>query len=284
VQEQPRADPVIEEVDVAPVLTAQAALSGAEEVELTVILSYTDEDGDLASSCALRELQNLLETTACACNAGVCQVGVTGTPNFNGEASFEAQLTAGAATSEWVAQVVTITPMFRLTRAALFRILDSDYMELAEIKGLSRRRILVGQALPNAMGPIANAMVLSIINLFFGLVIVETIFSYPGLGLLMVTAVRVHDVPLAQGCALVSAVICIVLNFIADAVSILANPRLRTTSSASSTSPPGSTTPRSISNVPQKSCSTKRSLVVPAWPGGVYVVRSWACSICLYAM
>lgn len=122
---------------------------------------------------------------------------------------------------------VTITPMFRMTRAVLLRVLGSEYIEMAVLKGLSERRILLGHALPNAVGLIANATVLSLANLFFGLVIVEIIFSYPGLGTLLVKAVRVHDLPLALGCALVSASAIIVLNFLADAAAILANPRLR---------------------------------------------------------
>ncbi len=127
---------------------------------------------------------------------------------------------------------VTVTPMFRLTRAVLVRVLESDYIEMAVLKGLNQRRILFDHAIPNAAGPIANATVLSVANLFFGLVIVEIIYSYPGLGTLLVKAVRVHDLPLALGCALVSATAIIVLNFMADAVAILANPRLRYPSSA----------------------------------------------------
>ncbi|MEM1199164.1 MAG: ABC transporter permease, partial [Pseudomonadota bacterium] len=122
---------------------------------------------------------------------------------------------------------VTVTPMFRLTRAALLRILDSDYIEMAELKGLSRRRIMLAHAFPNAIGPISNATVLSLANLFFGLVIIEIVYSYPGLGTLLVQAVRVHDMPLALGCGIISAVIIIALNFLADSASILTNPRLR---------------------------------------------------------
>lgn len=122
---------------------------------------------------------------------------------------------------------VTVTPMFRLTRAALMRILESDYIEMAELKGLNKSRIMLRHAFPNAVGPIANATVLSIANLFFGLVIVEIVYSYPGLGTLLLQAARVHDIPLALGCGIVSAVIIISLNFLADSASILANPRLR---------------------------------------------------------
>ena len=126
---------------------------------------------------------------------------------------------------------VTATPMFRLIRVALIRIMDEDYMHMAEIKGLTRWRALVRHALPNALGPIANAVVLAMANLFFGLVIIEVIFSYPGLGKLMVTAAVLHDVPLVQACALIAATIYISLNLLADVIGILANPRLRYPSS-----------------------------------------------------
>ncbi len=122
---------------------------------------------------------------------------------------------------------VTVTPMFRLTRAALIRVLQDEYIEMAEIKGLTRWRILMHHAVPNALGPIANAIVLAMANLFFGLVVIEIIFSYPGLGKLMVTAAVLHDVPLVQACALIAATLYIGLNFVADMIGILANPRIR---------------------------------------------------------
>ena len=122
---------------------------------------------------------------------------------------------------------VTVTPMFRLTRAALLNVMDEDYIQMAELKGVGPWRILFRHALPNVIGPIANAIVLVIANLFFGLVIIETIFSYPGLGFLLVKATLLHDVPLVQACALITAAVYITLNFLADAVGIIANPRLR---------------------------------------------------------
>ena len=126
---------------------------------------------------------------------------------------------------------VTVTPMFRLIRAVLIRVMRNEYIEMAVIKGLTRRRILLHHALPNTLGPIANAMVLGMANLFFGLVVIEVIFSYPGLGKLMVTAAVLHDVPLVQACALIAATLYITLNFLADMIGILANPRLRYPSS-----------------------------------------------------
>ncbi|NNE24226.1 MAG: ABC transporter permease [Rhizobiales bacterium] len=126
---------------------------------------------------------------------------------------------------------VTVTPMFRLIRAVLIRVMRNEYIEMAVIKGLTRRRILLHHALPNTLGPIANAMVLGMANLLFGLVVIEVIFSYPGLGKLMVTAAVLHDVPLVQACALIAATLYITLNFLADLVAILANPKLRYPSS-----------------------------------------------------
>ncbi len=122
---------------------------------------------------------------------------------------------------------VTVTPIFRLTRAALLDVLNKEFIQLAEIKGIPRGRILVKHAFPNAVGPVATAVALGMANLFFGLVIVEIVYSYPGLGKLLITAARLHDVPLVQACALIAAIVYISLNFIADTVSVLANPKLR---------------------------------------------------------
>ena len=126
---------------------------------------------------------------------------------------------------------VTITPMFRLARAALINVYSTEYMQMAEIKGLDGWRIMYRHALPNAVGPIANAIALALGNLFFGLVIVEVIFSYPGLGSLLITAASHRDVPLVLACALISAVVFISFNFLADTIGMLANPRVRYPSS-----------------------------------------------------
>lgn len=122
---------------------------------------------------------------------------------------------------------VTITPMFRLSRATLINIFSNEYIEMAVLKGLSPQRVVLRHALPNAVGPMANAIVLALANLFFGIVIIEVIFSYPGLGSLLVRAVQLQDMPLAQACGLISAVVIISLNFLADSIGLLANPRLR---------------------------------------------------------
>jgi peptide/nickel transport system permease protein len=122
---------------------------------------------------------------------------------------------------------VTITPMFRLSRAALINVYSTEYIQMAEIKGLDGWRILYRHALPNAAGPIANAIALTLGHLFFGLVIIEIIFSYPGLGSLLVTAASHRDMPLVLACSLISAVVFISANFLADSIGLLANPRVR---------------------------------------------------------
>ncbi len=122
---------------------------------------------------------------------------------------------------------VTITPMFRLSKAALQNVLAHEYIQMAELKGLSPARVIVRHALPNALGPIANAVALALANLFFGLVIIEVIFSYPGLGNLLVIAAKLQDIPLAQACGLISAVVYIGFSLLADGISVITNPRLR---------------------------------------------------------
>ena len=122
---------------------------------------------------------------------------------------------------------VTITPMFRFSRAALINVYSTEYVQMAEIKGLNGWRIFYRHALPNAAGPIANAIALALGNLFFGLVIIEIIFSYPGLGSLLVTAASHRDMPLVLACSLISAVVFISANLLADSIGILANPRVR---------------------------------------------------------
>ncbi|MGV2072119.1 MULTISPECIES: ABC transporter permease [Rhizobium/Agrobacterium group] len=128
--------------------------------------------------------------------------------------------------------VITLTfgvsaQMIRMTRAAVIETLDTPYVEMALLKGASRRRIVLRHALPNALGPIVNAMALSLSYLIGGVIIVETIFNYPGIAKLMVDAVATRDLPLIQSCAMIFCVGYLVLITIADIVSILSNPRLR---------------------------------------------------------
>ncbi|MEM7425128.1 MAG: ABC transporter permease subunit [Pseudomonadota bacterium] len=121
---------------------------------------------------------------------------------------------------------VSMTPVLRITRATVINVLREPYVEMAQLKGLGRWRIVLAHALPNAAGPIANAVVLVLGNLIVGLVVIETVFSYPGLGELLITAVKSRDIPLIQACGLLSAALYIALNLSADLISTLTNPRL----------------------------------------------------------
>jgi peptide/nickel transport system permease protein len=122
---------------------------------------------------------------------------------------------------------VIIAQMARMTRAALISVLDSSYIEMALLKGARPVRVVLYHALPNALGPIVNAVALSLSFLLGGVIIVETIFNYPGLAKLMVDAVATRDMPLVQACAMVFCTAYLLLVTFADVCAILSNPRLR---------------------------------------------------------
>jgi peptide/nickel transport system permease protein len=122
---------------------------------------------------------------------------------------------------------VIVAQMARMTRAALVDVLSSSYVEMATLKGASRSRIILHHALPNAIGPIANAIAFSLSFLLGGVIIVETIFNYPGIAKLMVDGVATRDLPLIQACAMLFCAAYLVLVMLADIAAILANPRLR---------------------------------------------------------
>jgi len=113
-----------------------------------------------------------------------------------------------------------------MTRAAIINVLASPYIEMARLKGIAPRRIIVHHALPNAWAPIANVIALNLAYLVVGVVVVEVVFTYPGIGQLMVNAVTSRDMPVVQACALVFAAAYILLNLLADVVAIVTNPRL----------------------------------------------------------
>ncbi len=123
--------------------------------------------------------------------------------------------------------VVVIAHMMRMTRAAILNIMESAYVETAELKGLSKFTIIRKHAAPNAVAPIINVVALNLAYLVVGVVVVEVIFAYPGMGQYFVDAVTVRDMPVVQACGIVFAAVYIILNMLADVGSILANPRLR---------------------------------------------------------
>jgi len=123
--------------------------------------------------------------------------------------------------------IVASSQIMRMTRATVLNVMSSPYIEMAILKGVPRRRIILRHALLNAIGPIANVIALNLAYLVSGVVIVETVFAYPGLAKLMIDAVQTRDLPLVQACAMIFCATYVALIFIADMVSIATNPRLR---------------------------------------------------------
>ncbi|WP_312828837.1 ABC transporter permease [Pantoea anthophila] len=122
---------------------------------------------------------------------------------------------------------VLVAQMARMTRAAIINQLDSPYLEMARLKGVSPLRAVLRHALPNAVGPIANAISLSLSYLFGGVIIIETIFSYPGLASQLVDAVSNRDLPVVQLCVMLFAACYLVLLLLADILTIAFNPKWR---------------------------------------------------------
>ena len=117
--------------------------------------------------------------------------------------------------------------MLRMTRTSVLSVMSTPYIEMAFLKGMTRGRVVSRHALPNAAAPIITVVALNLAYLVVGVVVVEAVFTYPGIGQLMVDAVAKRDVPVIQACGLVFAGVFVGLNTIADILAILVNPRLR---------------------------------------------------------
>ncbi len=123
--------------------------------------------------------------------------------------------------------IVVSAQMIRMTRAGVLNVMSSPYVEMAILKGVPRRRIILRHALLNAIGPIVNVIALNLAYLVSGVVVIETIFAYPGLAKLMVDGVQTRDMPIVQACGMIFCSTYVVLILIADIASIVSNPRLR---------------------------------------------------------
>ena len=117
--------------------------------------------------------------------------------------------------------------MLRMTRSSVLAVMSTPYIEMAFLKGAQRGRVIVRHALPNAAAPIITVIALNLAYLVVGVVVIEAVYVYPGLGQLMVDAVSKRDVPVIQACGLVFAMVFVLLNTAADILVILVNPRLR---------------------------------------------------------
>lgn len=117
--------------------------------------------------------------------------------------------------------------MLRMTRASVLAVMSQPYIEMAFLKGLRRSRVIIRHALPNAAAPIIAVVALNLAYLIVGVVVIEVVFVYPGIGQLMVDAVSKRDLPVVQACGLIFSGAFVVLNTAADILAILVNPRLR---------------------------------------------------------
>ena len=147
-----------------------------------------------------------------------------------------ARVSAEQSTLDWwrsmampliVLVIVVAAQMIRMTRAGILNVMNSPYIEMAILKGVRRKRIILRHAFFNTIGPIVNVIALNLAYLVSGVVIVETIFAYPGLAKLMIDGVQTRDLPLVQACAMIFCGTYVILIILADVASILANPRLR---------------------------------------------------------
>ena len=116
--------------------------------------------------------------------------------------------------------LVIVAHMMRMTRAAIINLLASPYIEMARLKGVSKSNVIIKHALPNAWAPIVNVIAFNLAYLVVGVVVVEVVFVYPGVGQLMVDAVTTRDIPVVQACALIFAATYILLNLFADIVPL----------------------------------------------------------------
>ena len=124
---------------------------------------------------------------------------------------------------------VVTAHMMRQTRAAIINVLASAYIEMAQIKGIKRLRIIYHHAFPNSLSPVINVVAVNLAYLVVGVVIVEVVFVYPGLGQLLVDSVAKRDLPVVQASGLIFSIAYIFLNLAADILSMLSNPKLRQT-------------------------------------------------------
>jgi peptide/nickel transport system permease protein len=125
--------------------------------------------------------------------------------------------------------VLAVAPyVARIMRASMIEVLESDYIEMARLKGLPERTVLVRHALPNALGPVFQVIALNLAYLAGGIIVIEVVFQYTGIGIAVQQAVVNHDLPVIQALAMLLAALYVVLNLLADVATILVTPKLRT--------------------------------------------------------
>lgn len=123
--------------------------------------------------------------------------------------------------------LVTTAQIMRMTRTAVLSVMDQPYIETAWLKGMRTKRVVLRHAAPNAAAPVINVVAFNVAYLITGVVLVEAVFNYNGLGRFMVDAVSKRDLPMVQAAAMVFGAVYVLLNMVADIGAIASNPRLR---------------------------------------------------------
>jgi peptide/nickel transport system permease protein len=125
--------------------------------------------------------------------------------------------------------VIAVAPyVSRIVRASMIEVLESDYIEMARLKGLPERTVMLRHALPNALGPVFQVIALNLAYLAGGVIVVEYVFNYGGIGSAIQESVVTHDLPVVQALAMLIAAVYVVLNLLADVATITVTPKLRT--------------------------------------------------------
>lgn len=127
-----------------------------------------------------------------------------------------------------VLAMVMTAHILRTVRSSVIEVMNSDYVQMATLKGVPYWRIVFRHALPNALLPAINVVALTIAWLLGGVVVIEVVFNYPGLGRMMIDAISDRDLPVVQAIALIVATVYVGVNLTADLLTMVANPRLRT--------------------------------------------------------
>ncbi len=127
-----------------------------------------------------------------------------------------------------VLAMVMTAHILRTVRSSMLEVLDSDYVRMATLKGVPYRTMVLRHVLPNALLPAINVVALTVAWLLGGVVVIEMVFNYPGLGRLMIGAISDRDLALVQSIALIVATVYVLVNLSADLLTLVANPRLRT--------------------------------------------------------
>ncbi|KOX22136.1 ABC transporter permease [Nocardiopsis sp. NRRL B-16309] len=133
---------------------------------------------------------------------------------------------------QWILPVLTLSlavapPIVRMMRATMIEVLESEYVQQARLKGMSERLVLWRHAAPNAIGPVAQVVALQLAWLAGGVVAIEYLFNFPGVGKVLMDAIANRDVPLIQAVVLLIAGIYILVNLVADVIGLAANPKVR---------------------------------------------------------